>query len=183
MRIWFRYFLNFCMQHAHVLSYDWSVLFVLQLAMERTPSVKAAPCAPETMGVWTASQNSSCFCGGRGWGSMGSVSMTVQPDTTACAVQTSTCAQVSLYLPPNLHPFLSHTSPWISPPPTCVSKPLVIYWQLSRGDTHTSRFERLICPHRWMEVAKPCLNSISTGIQQQVPASVNAVSCFSLTLH
>lgn len=102
-RIHFRQFLIF---GSHVLvfyflCYSWSVLSVLcilQLAMERTPSVKAAPCAPETMGVWTASQNSSCFCGGRGWGSTGSVSTTVRPDTTACAVQSSTCALVSLHL-------------------------------------------------------------------------------------
>lgn len=119
--------------------------------MERTPSVKAALCAPETMGVWTASQNSSCFCGGRGWGSTGSVSTTVQPDTTACAAQSSTCALVSSHLTRYPHPSIPLTLPWLSPPSTHVPKPLMIYWQLFRGDTHTSWFEWLICLHRWME--------------------------------
>lgn len=123
--------------------------------MEHTPSVKAAPCAPETMGVWTASQNSSCFCGGRGWGNMGSVSTTVRPDTTVYAAQSLTCALVSLHLTSHPHPSISLTPPCLSPPPTCVPKPLVIYWQLSRGDTHTSRIKRLICPHRWREVVEP----------------------------
>lgn len=106
--------------------------------MEHTPSVKAAPCAPETMGVWTASQNSSYFCGGRGWGSMGSVSMTVRPDTTACAARRLTCVLVSFHLTSHPHSSISLTLPWLSRPLTCVSKPLVIYWRLFRGDTHTS---------------------------------------------
>lgn len=74
-------------------------VFLPQLAMERTPSVKAAPCAPETTAAWTASPNSSCSCGGRGCGSTGNVSTTVQPATTAYAAQSSTFAPVSPCFP------------------------------------------------------------------------------------
>lgn len=91
------------------------------------------------------------------------------------------CSRKSSPLHP--HPSISLTPPWRLPPCTYVPKAFLIYRQLSRGDTHTSWFERLICPRRWMEVVKPHLNSVSTGIWQQAPASVNAVSCFSSTLH
>lgn len=85
-------------------------LSFLQLAMVRTPSVKAARCAPGITAVWTASPNCSCFCGGRGWGSMGSVFTTVRPDTTACAAPNSTCAPVRSYrVLPTQHP--SYTPP------------------------------------------------------------------------
>lgn len=74
-------------------------VFVLQLAMEATPSVKAARCAPGTTAVWTANPSSSCFCGERGWGNTGSACSTVRPDTTACAPLKSTCAPVSTHPP------------------------------------------------------------------------------------
>lgn len=82
----------------------WRCVFLPQLAMERTPSVKAAPCAPETTAVWTASPNSSCSCGGRGWGSTESVCTTVRPDTTAYAAQSSTFAPVSPQPPFQIFP-------------------------------------------------------------------------------
>lgn len=71
------------------------------------------------------------------------------PELNMCSSKSSP------HLTSHPHPSISLTLPWLAPPPTRVPKPLVIYWQLSRGDTHTSRIKRLICPHRWREVVKP----------------------------
>lgn len=91
------------------------------------------------------------------------------------------CSRKSTLTPHNTPPSLSHCQGFHLQ--ADVFPNLMIYRQLSRGDTHTSWFGRLICLCRWMEVVEPHLNSVSTGIWQQAPASVNAVSCFCSTLH
>lgn len=116
---------------------------------------------------------------------MGSVSTTVQPDITACAAQSSTCALVSLHpytAPPPLH--LSHTAMAFASMHIRSKDLPDLLSIIQRRRTYLLIWTaHLSAQVDGSSEASSHLNSVSTGTWQQAPASMNAVSCFSSTLH